>query len=699
MSGPLRRVANAAGRGVGTVERHLRSARLGLVVGTLAAVSALVVVFSPVLPGPLLALGTALDNPGAIAAVAFVVAVVALWAAYRSTDGAAAEPVFESPPETPDADDQAVTGWGVDQSFESLTDVDERLNSHEYEHKRRRVVLKLRGAAIDVVSGTADISPQKATERIDDGTWTDDERARALLGDEDVRLSLSTRIEDWLSGEGFERNVDATLAELRRLAGVDEATTTPVSSGFEDGLDAPEVDGDRTHSQTETITSADTETTRRSRWDIGVVVAFLLAGVGFVQTNTALVLGAVVALTYAVYGYATRPPAATLSVTRAVSDTAPAPGQSVAVRLTVENVGEHPIPEVSVADGVPEALVLTEGTARASDTLRPGESLTVSYAVQALRGDHDFGPTRVWTRNVSGEIARETTVSLPAALSCRDPVEDVALGGETTPYTGRIPTDSGGPGVEFFATREYQASDPLKQIDWNFWARTGEPRTIEFRKHRAAAVVFLLDDRREARQARHEWSPDALTLGRHAALRMADALLADANAVGGALLSARRYELPDRGRRQPQRLRSLFALDGDGEEARETDSATGVTPSESSPSDTPDVNFGMMYSADGGTATRWLCKRLPADAQVVFVTPLLDDPPTSVARRLDAEGYDCTVLSPDVTRTETPGSCLEHIERRERLRTLRGRGLQVADWPTERPLSVALERAHREWSR
>lgn len=98
------------------------------------------------------------------------------------------------------------------------------------------------------------------------------------------------------------------------------------------------------------------------------------------------------------------------------------------------------------------------------------------------------------------------------------------------------------------------------------------------------------------------------------------------------------------------------------------------------------MDFGAL--ADGGTTLEWLRKRLPGDAQVLFVTPLLDDRPEYVARRLGAEGHDVT----------DTGSTIARIERHERLRRLRRRQLRAVDWPTESPLSVALERAGEGWS-
>jgi len=72
--------------------------------------------------------------------------------------------------------------------------------------------------------------------------------------------------------------------------------------------------------------------------------------------------------------------------------------------------------------------------------------------------------------------------SVPRELSAGG---DLPLRGLTTKYHGRVPTDVGGAGVEFHATREYRRGDPVKRIDWNRRARTGELATLELREERA----------------------------------------------------------------------------------------------------------------------------------------------------------------------------------------------------------------------
>ena len=714
-------IANWFGRAVATVTVKVYRERVLALLGGLAIVGAIALAFSPVVPTALLDLSNLFDNQAVIGSIAVLVALVGLWEGYRWTEQSGLGQPFEQPPEEPTYRNVSHAGEDIDEPFEELTDIDASLSSEAYDAKERRVRLQLRETAVTVVADTMDISVQDARERVDDGSWTDDPRVAAFLGPKAPRLPLDVRIEDWFSGDAFERTVRQTIDEIERLADLPTDETeedrdsqeTAVEDDFTrgGGVTAGNIPlTDASQRQSTTLTAADAEETRSSRWNVGLLVAFVLSGAGFVLSNTALVLGAVIALAYVGYGYATRAPAMAVEVTRAVSDTSPVPGEPVDVVLTVENVGGHPIPELRVVDGVPADLNVDSGTPRGCDSLRPEESVTLTYTVDALRGTHQFDPVTVWTRNVSASVEREATADLDCSIQCRDPLEEMTIRGNTTPYTGQIPTNDGGQGVEFHATREYQSTDPLKQLDWNYWARTGEPRTIEFRQHRAADVVVLLDDRSVARCSRDEYTPDAVTLGQHAALRVADALLDESNAVGVATLKGRAFVAPGRGRDQLRHIEQALresSVDsnehgpfGDIQRSffRHIDEVTEDRPDVGAEATSPTGHTGTPFIGDGGSATTWLRKRLPANAQVVFITPLLDDLPGQIARRLKAEDNDVMILSPNVTTTETPGGTVARIERHERIRALRARKFKVADWPAERPLSVALERAKHRWS-
>nr|WP_252718821.1 hypothetical protein [Haloarcula sp. CBA1122] len=101
--------------------------------------------------------------------------------------------------------------------------------------------------------------------------------------------------------------------------------------------------------------------------------------------------------------------------------------------------------------------------------------------------------------------------------------------------------------------------------------------------------------------------------------------------------------------------------------------------------------------ADGGDAVATLDRSIPSESQVVFCTPLLDDRAADAAKRLAAYGHAVTVVSPDMTTGDSPGSTVERIDRTARLDDLRGR-VRVVDWTPAEPLAKALIRATERWA-
>lgn len=78
---------------------------------------------------------------------------------------------------------------------------------------------ELRETVVTLLVDRRGWSAEEARRRLDAGSWTDDPRAASFLGDETVPdPPLGTQLRDWASGESFDRRVQATVAEIRRLA-------------------------------------------------------------------------------------------------------------------------------------------------------------------------------------------------------------------------------------------------------------------------------------------------------------------------------------------------------------------------------------------------------------------------------------------------------------------------------------------------
>jgi uncharacterized repeat protein (TIGR01451 family) len=415
------------------------------------------------------------------------------------------------------------------------------------------------------------------------------------------------------------------------------------------------------------------------RWDGVRGAALAFVGVGVVTRRPGLVLLGAVGVGYALYAGVGEAPAVTLDVTRTVSDTTPEPGDEVTVTVRARNAGDAPLADLRLVDGVPPGLAVVDGPARVATALRPGASVAFEYVVRASRGEHEWEALTAVTRTPSGSRERTTEIdpAEPARVVCTPELAaggDLPLRGLTTRYHGRMPTDVGGAGVEFHATREYRRGDPLKRVDWNRRARTGELATVELREERAATVVLLIDARESAYAAAEPEGRTAVEAGVGAAGQAFRALLDGGDRVGIAALGPVDCWLaPGAG----------TAHAAEGRETLATDPALAPTP-----------------SGDRFYRSRWLRRfrrRLPADAQVLFFTPLVDDSAASLARRIDAHGHLVTVLSPDVTASGTTGERLAAFERRERLRELRSAGIRAVEWDGE-SFPVAVARATARWS-
>lgn len=546
-------------------------------------------------------------------------------------------------------------------------------------YPRTRLRDGLRAAAVAVLARYGAYTEAAAEAAVAAGSWTDDDRAAAFLREGEaptpplrVRLGRHLRRESTLQ-TGIRHAVDAVAGAAGVVAadGNRETETRGRGDGPARAATTTTALDDGVVDETTGVVAGEPHAT--GHWRGVSTVALVAAGVGVLAGRPAVVLASVVGVGFVAYARTNLLPPGPVSVERAVATERPAPGDEVAVTVTVRNGGDRALADLRVVDGVPEAVAVEAGSPRLGTALRAGETATFDYTVTARRGVHEFGPVQVVARDLAGTTEREWRLPAAATLTCVPPLRTLAapvpLREQATRYVGRVATPNGGEGVEFAATREYRPGDAPSRIDWNRRARTGELTTVEYREERAATVLLLVDARREAYVSP---APDA----RHAVDRGVEAAsglfatLADAgNRVGIAALSPEDCWLaPDAGVDHRTAARDLLA----------THPALSPLPTE-------------RRSA----MRRWrdrLRRRLSAGTQVVFLTPLVDDAASRFARRIDAHGYPVTVVSPDPTADRAPGHRLARVARALRISDLRGDGVPVVDWPAGEPVDAALAR-------
>lgn len=409
------------------------------------------------------------------------------------------------------------------------------------------------------------------------------------------------------------------------------------------------------------------------RWRGILVVTLGTGGIGLLAKRPSLLLLAALGIVFAAYPLLSLPPRPELRLERRVSEESPKHGESFEVTTTVRNVGDRPLFDLRIVDGTPPALTVVDGTPRHGTALRPGKSASFSYTVEAKRGQHRFEPATVVARDLSGGHEVETTVSTETEIDCTSAVSQVPLRSQTAGSAGRIVSDQGGSGTEFHKTRAYRRGDTVNRIDWNRYAQTGDLTTIEFRVEQPATVVIVVDARPVAYRGRED-EPHAVAYSVAAARELLESMLDSRNRVGIAGFGRDTpWIAPGTGREH--RLRAQHFLT--------THAAFGARPPDDG--DVPDL-------ADQVTQLR---SRLPNDAQLLVLSPLLDDALVETVQLFDAEGQAVSVISPDVTVFEGTSRALATLERNERISELRRTGIPVVDWAPERPLAAALQNTAR----
>jgi uncharacterized repeat protein (TIGR01451 family) len=449
-----------------------------------------------------------------------------------------------------------------------------------------------------------------------------------------------------------------------------------------------------------------------TRFAGALLATLVLAAAGVASGQRVLFVAGAIPLAYVALGALSTPADPdVLRVERTLSHSSPLPGDRVTVTLTVKNASEQVLPDVRVADGVPRGLRVVNGETAGGFALPAGESATVEYTVVADRGRFPFEDPTVRVRGAGGARTRTQRVAVEGtdSLVCRVTVADLDLRQQTTAHAGSLPTDTGGPGIEFHSTRDYQHGDPVSRIDWRQYAKTGDLTTVNYRERRAAAVVLAVDAREQSDVAAREDTPSGAALSAYAAAQAVEPLESAGHQVGLAVFGIDdpvadvpdpAWVPPGTGDAHHARLASVLdAAVGDRERAESPDGqseASGTT----EPADEP-VEAAPEAAADGGD-TAWLdsgervrrfAARVDPGTQVVVCSPVLDEFAASLSRRLAADDHRVTAVCPDVTATDTPGRTLAAADRVLALDALRATGARVVDWSPDESLASAVSRA------
>lgn len=199
-----------------------------------------------------------------------------------------------------------------------------------------------------------------------------------------------------------------------------------------------------------------------------------------------------------------------LEVQRECDRTEAAPGESVAVEVSVRNRSRFTIPWTLLEDHLPaDALadspprLVARGARLSLVRLRPGEEETFRYHVECrARGCYPIGPLLVETGDFFGLHRRFRVAGEPHFVLVPPrvvPLDGYDLAsprpvGEIRLLVHRLyedPTRTSG-------IRDYQNGDPLNRIHWRATARLGRLQSRTFEPSVMAGITLLLDFHTEA---------------------------------------------------------------------------------------------------------------------------------------------------------------------------------------------------------
>lgn len=586
-------------------------------------------------------------------------------------------------------------GHDIDRALYELTEY--RKGTIEY---KDQIQDRLASVAVAIITHRDECSREEAVQMLQDGTWTDNVYAASFFtGSSPPKRALHKRIVNRYVGDNesaYERWVRITVDTLLERSGMEfEEPREEASGGLLSrlGLSGDDDDSEVVLTQASYRSATEKRDAHESRDGVAYAqllqtghwrgisgLALVCAGFGVILAQPTILLVSVLGVAFAAYARVwPDPQVANLDVTRAVTDRTPLPGDEVQVTVTVENEGGRFMPDVRLVDRVPGPMEVVDGSPRMATSLRPGGTATFQYTVVAERGTHEW-PLMILARDVSGSLEREAAIDVETGLQCIPSLKTTSgapVRSQTTYFTGQVNTEIGGPGLEFFSVREHQSGDPMKRIDWNRHARTGELATVEFRQEQAAKVVLLFDARESAFLSPEPGERHALDRSVDAGMELFGALFDRGDMVGVAAFDTVPCWLgPSAGDEHRERAKRIFS----GHEAIS-----------STPPDLRDVEGEYI---DPMTHIR---RQMSPESQLMIFSPLCDDYAAEVARRLDSIGHSVTIISPDPTTNGTIGQRLAQLEREMRIMDLRERGIRVVDWEYEELLRVELQRAQKRW--
>lgn len=467
--------------------------------------------------------------------------------------------------------------------------------------------------------------------------------------------------------------------------------------------------------------------TGQFRW--GVVLFVISFSAAFVFISPEALLVATLLAVFVAFGAIFGPD--TVSDTIQCEYTAtpehPRIGEPVSVTLTVTNSSNQSLSDIRIQGATPQNMAVKSGSAKTGGVLRPGESLETEYSYIARRGVMEFDHVTVQKRGTLGGDRLDETVETDesATVRCAVTEGDIPIEAEATNYLGDLLAESGGDGIQFHSTREYNRGDKISRINWRALAKQKELTTITYREQMAADIAICLDVRAVSRISDGSGRPTAAMLCMYAGYQLAGSLSNEGHNVGVCALGIgsdrslgahHSFEWIDYS--TPNTERFVFQLfdevDSQTEEPSDATPALDWTAAPTLQTNGED-RFPINNRLDGDEHISQAdlvpffstIESDSAQEKVIYISPFHDAFSRALCHELVQRNKLTAIISPDMLGTgasngpttfgydQEPSKVLRQIARAKRatfIENMRNSGETIIDWDPTKSLAVCCER-------
>lgn len=364
----------------------------------------------------------------------------------------------------------------------------------------------------------------------------------------------------------------------------------------------------------------------------------------------------------------------TLRIKRTVSRHRIIEGEQVDIVIDITsgfgNIGRH---FISVIDQLPASAQLISGENQFLGSLLRGGSIRLEYSVLLPRGRHEFAEAMVTAWSRWGMASRMESISEQSTIIARPKTETLGSIGirprRTRAFAGPVKANLGGQGLDFFGCRSYVPGDDVRRINWRAYARQDTLIVNEYELERLADVNIIVDARLQAHcQLGEETTFDHCL---RAAGSLASHFIGVGNIVGllvyGDLIH---WVFPGVGKTQERKIQDSLA---------------------------------SAYAAEKEVfedLRRIPTRLFPAQSQLVFVSPLINDNDVEVIALLIDRGYSVILVCPHAGTWETDqigsdpaaqiAARMSKLRRSLFLDSLVRTGTRVVNWDIAEPLAKAI---------